>query len=52
LARHIAAEIVMALDVLRERKVVHRDLKPGNILFDKNYHIKIIDFATSKILDE
>jgi len=26
-------------------------LKPGNILFDEKYHIKFIDFATSKILN-
>jgi serine/threonine protein kinase len=28
---------------------VHRDLKPGNVVLDKDYHIKIIDFATSKV---
>jgi serine/threonine protein kinase len=27
---------------------VHRDLKPGNILFDSEYHVKLVDFATAK----
>src|SRR5674476_42885 len=51
LARHFAAELVLALEVLKSYQIVHRDLKPGNILLDKDYHIKLIDFATCKILD-
>jgi len=31
---------------------VHRDLKPGNIVLDKNYHIKLIDFATCKVFNK
>jgi serine/threonine protein kinase len=27
---------------------MHRDLKPGNIMLDKNYNIKIIDFGDAK----
>ena len=51
LAKHFTAEIVHALEVLRNNQIVHRDLKPGNILLDKNYHIKLIDFATCKVFD-
>lgn len=51
LAKHITAEIVQALEFLRKNQIVHRDLKPGNILLDKNYHIKLIDFATCKVFD-
>jgi serine/threonine protein kinase len=47
LTKYIAAEIVLALQDLRRYEVIHRDLKPGNIMFDHEYHIKIIDFATS-----
>jgi len=51
LAKHFTAEIVMALQYLREQQVIHRDLKPGNIVLDSNYHVKLIDFATCKVLN-
>ena len=30
-------------------QVVHRDLKPGNIVLEKDYHVKLIDFGTCKV---
>jgi serine/threonine protein kinase len=47
----LAGELVVALEYLRAQQIVHRDLKPGNILLDADFHIKLIDFATSKILN-
>ena len=32
--RHYMAEIVLALEYLRNQNIVHRDLKPENILLD------------------
>lgn len=52
LAKVFIAEILLSLEFLRKMKVVHRDLKPGNILLDQDYHIKLIDFATAKIFNE
>ena len=52
LATHFTAEIVQALEYLRSKQVVHRDLKPGNIVLDKTYHIKLIDFATCKVFNK
>ena len=52
LAKHMTAEIVLVLEYLREMQVVHRDLKPGNIVLDSNYHIKLIDFATCKVFSK
>lgn len=52
LAKHITAEIVLALEYLREMQVVHRDLKPGNIVLDSRHHIKLIDFATCKVFNK
>lgn len=51
LTKQFIAEIVLGLEFLRNSQIIHRDLKPGNILLDKNYHLKLIDFATSKVLD-
>ena len=51
LTKQFAAEILVALDYLRISEIVHRDLKPGNILLDKNYHLKVIDFQTAKLLN-
>ena len=50
-ARFIAAEIVKALADLRQNEVIHRDLKPGNIMLDQDYHVKLIDLATAKTLN-
>lgn len=45
-----AAEIVNVLEYLQENKVIHRDLKPENIMLDDNSHLKLIDFATAKVI--
>lgn len=52
LTRHIIAEIVLGLEFLRVNQIIHRDLKPGNVVFDRNYHCKLIDFATAKLMNE
>ena len=32
--QHYMAEVVLALEYLRQQNIVHRDLKPENILLD------------------
>jgi hypothetical protein len=40
-----AREICSALAAAHEKGVVHRDLKPGNIMVDSGGHIKVMDFG-------
>lgn len=36
---------------LHENHIMHRDIKPGNIIFDENFNALIADFGLSKIYD-
>ncbi|KNC46733.1 uncharacterized protein AMSG_11754 [Thecamonas trahens ATCC 50062] len=52
-ARSITAQIMSALTYINrlERPVIHYDLKPANILFDKFGMAKVTDFGLSKIME-
>jgi 3-phosphoinositide dependent protein kinase-1 len=47
-ARFYAAEIVDILEYLHSAGLIHRDVKPENLLLTSDGHIKIADFGSVK----
>ncbi|KAG1470568.1 hypothetical protein G6F56_002609 [Rhizopus delemar] len=47
--RNYLAEVTLGLEYLQSKNVIHRDLKPDNLLIDHNGHLKLTDFGLSRI---
>lgn len=50
-ARFIGCEVILALEHLHSKGYVYRDLKPENVLLDKDGHAKLTDFGLAKIIN-
>lgn len=46
------AQLINAIEVLQKEAVVHRDLKPLNVMIDKHFNLKLIDFGEAKSIDD
>ncbi|XP_078176471.1 uncharacterized protein LOC144569869 isoform X2 [Carex rostrata] len=50
-ARFYVAETVLAIESIHKHNYIHRDIKPDNLLLDKQGHLKLSDFGLCKPLD-
>ena len=52
LVRFFAVEMIKALSYMRSNKILHRDIKPDNVILDHSFHIKLADFGLGLRYDE
>jgi serine/threonine-protein kinase len=43
--------VCRALDFAHKRGVVHRDIKPGNVMITKDGGVKVVDFGIARLMD-
>src|SRR5699024_2018425 len=47
MATFYVAEVCLALQYLHSHSIIHRDIKPDNMLLSKEGHVKLTDFGLS-----
>ena len=48
----VFGDVISAFEYLEKNHILHRDIRPANILIDKDNNVKIIDFGFGKQLEE
>ncbi|MBK6016975.1 protein kinase, partial [Streptomyces sp. MBT53] len=49
-ALKITADVLAALDISHEMGLVHRDIKPGNVMMTKRGVVKVMDFGIARAM--
>lgn len=52
LCRHIGREVARGLSQIHTAGIVHRDMKPENVLITPDHHVKIMDLGVARLMDE
>jgi serine/threonine-protein kinase len=50
--REVAREILAAIGAAHDAGIMHRDIKPGNVLLTEAGHAKVSDFGIAKTVDD
>ncbi|MFE7560973.1 protein kinase [Kitasatospora sp. NPDC057500] len=50
-ALRVTVGVLNALEASHDRGLVHRDIKPGNVMFDRKGVVKVMDFGIARALE-
>ena len=52
ITRIMFAQLVNFIEFIQKEGIMHRDMKPQNIMMDENFNCKLIDFGDARKVDE